>query len=364
MEPVNLLELELLARETMTAQAFDYVVGGADDEVTLHENRRAFERYVIRPRMLVDVSTVSTQTEVLGTKVSFPVLVAPTAFQTLAHSDGELAMARAASAEGTIMVVSTLASHRLEDVATAADGPKWFQLYCYRERSVTERLIERAEAAGYRAICLTIDVPRIGRRERDLRNGLHMPPDAFPRNFEDVTDLSSMPVEQHRSHLAAFVAGLLDASLTWEDLSWLRSITNLPLLVKGIMTSDDATMAIDHGVDGIVVSNHGGRQLDGVPSTIDVLAEVAEVLKGRVALLVDGGVRRGTDVLKALALGADAVLIGRPPVFGLAWNGEQGAKRALAMLREETELAMALAGCPSVASVTRDHVRELNGTRS
>ncbi len=357
MDPVNLLDLEAIARGKMTAQAFDYVAGGADDEVTLRENRQAFEQFAILPRMLVDVATSTTRTEILGTPISFPVLVAPTAFQTLAHQDGELAMARATAAEETIMVVSTLASHRLEDVAAAADGPKWFQLYCYRERSVTERLVKRAESAGYRAIVLTVDVPRIGRRERDIRNALSMPPETFPRNFEDVTDLAAIPVAEHRSHLAAFVAGLLDPSLTWSDVSWLKSLTDLPVLVKGIMTNEDAAQAIAQGVDGIVVSNHGGRQLDGVPSTIEVLAEVAETVAGRATLLVDGGIRRGTDVLKALALGADAVLIGRPPVYGLAWDGERGARRVLAMLRTEFELAMALAGCPSIRHITRAHVR-------
>ena len=357
MEPVNLAEFEALARKAVEPQAFDYISGGANDEITLASNVEAFHQYRLRPRMLIDVSSVNLNTTVLSTPIAFPVMVAPTAFQTLAHPDGELAMARAAHTAGTAMVVSTLASHTLEDVARAAPGPKWFQLYCYRERTVTRELVQRAEASGYSAICLTVDVPRIGQRERDVRNRFSIPPTAFPRNFEHVVDLASVPTEEHHSHLAGYVANLLDGSLTWRDVEWLKSITELPVLVKGILTGEDGQLAVQHGADGVIVSNHGGRQLDRVPATIDVLEEVVQAVQQRADVLLDGGIRRGTDVVIALALGAKAVLLGRPCVWGLGANGEDGARTVLQMLRDEVELAMALCGCTSLSSVTREHVR-------
>ncbi len=356
-DPVNLAEFEALARQRVSQEAWDYVAGGADDEITLRENIEAYRRIKLRPRMLIDVSTVDPSTSVLGTHLSFPALVAPTALQNLAHRDGELATARAAAAVGIAMTVSTLASYKLEEVAAAAEGPKWFQLYCYREREVTERLVRRAETAGYQAICMTVDVPRLGRRERDLRNEFALPPHTLPRNFEDVIDLSTVPTEDYGSQIAAYVTSLLDGSLTWDDVEWLRSITTLPVLLKGILTAEDAALAVEHGVDGIVVSNHGGRQLDTVPAGIEVLEEIVQATAGKADVLVDGGIRRGTDVVKALALGAKAVMVGRPVFWGLGAGGERGVRRVLEALRDEVELALALCGCPSVGDVTRAHVR-------
>ncbi len=355
-DPVNLAEFEALARQRVSQEAWDYVAGGADDEITLRENIEAYRRIKLRPRMLVDVSTVDPSTTVLGTHLSFPALVAPTALQNLAHRDGELATARAAATVGTAMTVSTLASFKLEDVAAAAEGPKWFQLYCYRERDVTERLVRRAEAAGYRAICMTVDVPRLGRRERDLRNEFALPSHSLPRNFDDVIDLATVSTEDYGSQLAAYVTSLLDGSLTWNDVEWLRSITKLPVLLKGILTAEDAALAVEHGVDGIVVSNHGGRQLDTVPAGIEVLEEIVQATGGKADVMVDGGIRRGTDVVKALALGAKAVMVGRPVFWGLGAGGERGVRRVLESLRDEVELALALCGCPTVADVTRAHV--------
>lgn len=352
MDPVNISEFETLARERMSRQAFDYVAGGADDEITLAKNRAAFERITLHPRVLVDVSTVDTSTEVLGQRISFPVLVAPTAFQTLAHPDGELATARATSAAGTIMIVSTLASFRLEDIAAAAPGPKWFQLYCCKERAATQQLVERAETSGYDAICLTVDVSRLGRRERDLRNQFTLPPEVVPRNFEDAANLSEFPQTERQSLLTAYVADLLNDSLTWDDVAWIRSITKLPVILKGILTCEDARLAADMGVESIVISNHGGRQLDGVPAGVDVLSEIAAAVGDRVEVLVDGGIRRGTDVVKALALGARGVLLGRPYVWGLAADGQAGVTKVLQMLHDEVELALALCGCPSVEAVS------------
>lgn len=349
-EPVNLADYETLARERLDPGAWGYVAGGADDEITLAENLAAFRRLRLLPRVLVDVSRVETATTLLGERLSFPVLLAPTAFQTLAHPDGELATARAASAAGTISVVSTLSSYPLEEVARAGAGPKWFQLYCYRDRQVTRRLVQRAEAAGYRAICLTVDLPKVGHRERDLRNRFVLPPGVRPRNFAEFVDLEG----GSQQAFFEYIQSLVDPSLTWEAVDWLREQTRLPILLKGILRPDDAERAVEHGASGVIVSNHGGRQLDGVPATIEALPAVAEAVGKRVPVLMDGGIRRGTDVLKAIALGARAVLIGRPYVWGLAVEGEAGVRNVLDLLRAELELALALAGCPSPAQVGKD----------
>ncbi|HXV86933.1 MAG TPA: alpha-hydroxy acid oxidase [Gemmatimonadales bacterium] len=354
MEPVNLLDYENLARERLDAGVYGYVAGGATDEITLVDNVAAFRRMRLLPRVLVDVGTVDAGVTVLGQPISAPILLAPTAFQSLVHPDGELAVARAAAAVRTIMVVSTMSAYRMEEVAAAAAGPKWFQLYCYRDREVTRALVQRAEAAGYGAVCLTVDLPRVGRRERDLRSGFRLPATVQPRNFEGLLDLRA--VAGRAQGFAEYIHSLVDASLTWDAVDWLRSVTRLPVVLKGILTPADAVLAVEHGARGIVVSNHGARQLDTVPATIDVLAGIADAVAGRVDLLMDGGVRRGTDVAKALALGAKAVLVGRPYLYGLAAGGEAGATRVLELLKGETELALALLGCASSAAVTRAHV--------
>jgi isopentenyl diphosphate isomerase/L-lactate dehydrogenase-like FMN-dependent dehydrogenase len=347
---VNVFDYEELAHEKLSQPAFDYIAGGADDEVTLRRNREAFERVHLRQRALVDVSSVDLSTTILGQHVEMPVLLAPVALQRLAHPEGEPASARAAAKAGTIMTLSTMASATIEEVA-AADGPKWFQLYVHPDRNVAKRLVQRAEAAGYKAICVTVDVPRLGRRERDLRNQLEFPADVSHRNYIGEVEVPPVSVEAGESALAAAADVLIDPSLTWEVIEWLRSITSLPLVLKGIMTAEDARLAVGHGVDGIVVSNHGGRQLDGVSATIEALPEVVEAVSGRCDVLFDSGIRRGTDVLKALALGANAVLIGRAFMWGLAVDGEKGVTQVLSMLRNELDLAMALCGCRSVGEV-------------
>jgi len=359
MEPVNVFELEALAREKLSRQAYDYYAGAAHDEVTLRENRAAYDRLALRYRVLVDVSRRDPSVSVLGQPVAMPILVAPTAFHRLATPEGELATARAAGAAGTVMILSTLSTTPVEEVVAAAGGPVWFQLYVYRDRRVTEGLVRRAEAAGCRALVLTVDAPLLGRRERDVRNRFRLPPGLAVANML-AEGYGEVPPAAADSGLAAYVADLLDPSLSWRDVAWLRSLTDLPLLVKGIVRPDDALRAADAGAAGVVVSNHGGRQLDTSPATIDVLPEVADALAGhghRIEVLMDGGIRRGTDVLKALALGARAVLVGRPVLWGLAAEGEAGVARVLRILREELDLAMALAGAPTVADVTRDLVR-------
>ncbi len=363
MEPINLHDYEELARQTLPGPAFDFIAGGAEDEVTLNANRTAWQRIQLLPRVLMDVSHVDTSTSVLGRRIGLPVLLAPVALQRLAHPDGELAVARAAAAAGTVQVLSTMSSYTMEDVAAAGPGPRWFQLYCYRDKDLTRRLVQRAEALGFEALCLTVDLPRLGRRERDLRNRMEFPPDVVPMILLTEMDPDRAPPESGGAPRAEPPASLRNLSwevipsLTWADVDWLRSLTSMPLVLKGILASEDARIALDHGVAAIIVSNHGGRQLDGVPAAIEVLPEVVEAVQGRAEVLVDGGVRRGVDIMKALALGARAVLIGRAYLWGLAAGGEEGVARVLDMLRAEFEMAMALAGCRSASEITRALVR-------
>lgn len=357
MEPLNLHELEDLARQTLTPQNFDYIAGGADDEVTVRTNRQAFARWQICPRVLVDVSEVELGIELLGRRISLPVLLAPTAFHALAHPEAERATARAAAAAETIFVLSSLSSQPLAEVAAAADGPRWYQLYCPRDRTIARGLVERAVESGYEALCLTVDVPVVGRREKDLRHPFRLPPEALPKDLLSFIDLTKYPPHEHESALNDLFARFFDPSLTWRDLEWLRSLSSLPFILKGILCAEDARLALEHGVDAIIVSNHGGRQLDGVPAALEVLEEISETVAGRIPILVDGGIRRGTDVVKALALGADAVLIGRPYLWGLAVNGQAGVRHVIEMLREEIRSAMALAGCPRVTQLGKSFLR-------
>jgi len=350
---VNLLDYEEAARRKLPQQIFDFIAGGAGDEITLRRNREAFDRFELLPRALIDVSAIDTSTSVLGQTVSFPVLLAPVALQQAAHPGGEQATARAAAAAGTIMVLSTMSSCSIEEVAGAADGPKWFQLYVTPDRGVTAELVGRAEARGYSALCLTVDAPYLGKREKDLRNRLAFPPEVTYANLARGVTLDEVAMGDYGSALAASAARLINPAMAWKDVEWLRSLTRLPLLIKGIMSVDDALLAVQHGAAGIVVSNHGGRQLDRAPATIDVLPGIVGAVQGRAEVLMDGGIRRGADVLTALALGAKAVLIGRPYIWGLAVAGEKGVSRVLGTLREELALAMARTGCPNVAAVSR-----------
>ena len=342
-------DLEAVAKSRLPSAVYDYYAGGAEDEQTLAANREAFRHVFLRPRALVGVGEVDPSTTVLGTRVSMPVLIAPTAYQRMAHEEGELATARAAGAAGTLMVASTIATSSLEEIAEAATGPLWFQLYVSPERDLCRDLIQRAEAAGYGAICLTVDTPVLGRRERDVRNRFALPPGLSLRNFEG--DLARMPRTKLGSGFAAAASRLIDATITWDTVGWIRSETKLPVVVKGVIAAADAHLAVEAGVSAIVVSNHGGRQLDGCEPTLRALPNVVEAVAGRVEVLMDGGVRRGTDVLKALGLGARAVLVGRPVLWGLAAGGEAGVRFALEMLRSELVMAMGLAGCPTVDAI-------------
>jgi isopentenyl diphosphate isomerase/L-lactate dehydrogenase-like FMN-dependent dehydrogenase len=347
-ELLNVADFEREAERRLDPGPFGYFAGGAGDEVTLRDNVAAFARLHLRPRTLVDVSSVSTETTVLGRPVSMPLLVAPTAFQRLAHPEGELATARAAAAAGTVMCLSTLASvSPAELTAASPGGRRWFQLYWSSDRGFTRDLLAGVAEAGFEAVVLTIDFAAAGRRERDLRTAFALPDDLPTPNIPDE-------LARRDFHLA--LGRIVDASIGWRDLEWLREMCPLPLLLKGVLTGEDATLAVEHGVDGIVVSNHGGRQLDGVAASLDALPEVLDAAGGRAEILLDGGVRRGTDVLKALALGAKAVLAGRATVWGLAVGGEQGVARVLRLLQAEIALGLTLLGCSNPAEVTRAHV--------
>lgn len=354
----NLLELEEMARARLTKATFDYIAGGADDEVSLGRNREAFGRWALRPRAMRDVANVDVSTSVLGQRVSMPVLIAPTSFHRLVHPQGELATARGSAEARTVMIVSTIATTPLEEIASYVPGPRWFQLYVYKDRKVTENLVHRAAAAGYSAICLTVDTPRLGRREKDERNRFTLPAGLSIANLKPA-GLDALEPTAAGSSFPRYVHDLLDASVTWSDVRWLQSISALPVIIKGIMTAEDAAMAVDCELDGIVVSNHGGRQLDSTLGTIDALPEVVAAVGGRMEVFMDGGVRRGTDVLKALALGARAVLLGRPILWSLALGGADGVRAVLEHLRGELELAMALAGCTSLVDIEASLVQRV-----
>jgi 4-hydroxymandelate oxidase len=354
-DAINLWELEIRARELLSPMGYDFYASGANDEVTLRENRAAYERITLLPRTLVDVSVRDMSTTVLGEPVSMPILIAPMALQGLAHPDAEIATIKAASAFKTLTALATLSNTSIEEAMAAATGPIWFQLYVFRDRALTASLVQRAEAAGCKAVALTVDVPLPGKRERDVRNRLTLPDHLSLKNLLPA-GLHQLPKDAVGSGLAAHVASLFDPALTWKDIEWLAQLTKLPVIVKGILRADDALRAMNHGASGIIVSNHGGRQLDTTPASISVLPEIVDAVTGAVEVYVDGGIRRGTDILKAMAYGARAVFVGRPILWGLAVGGEAGVKYVLEMLRDEFDLAMALAGCPGLSAITRDLV--------
>jgi len=338
---LNVWDYEAAAAERLEPGAHGYYAGGAGDELTLRDNVEAFRRWQLRPRVLVDVDTCTTATTVLGHEVSMPLLIAPVAFQRVAHPDGEVGMARAAKAAGTVMCMSTMATATPAEIAETG-VQRWFQLYVFRDEGVTRELVARVVDAGFTALVLTVDTPFLGRRERDLRTGFVV---EYP--VASLGQGGLTPAETF---------ALTSASVSWRDIERLASLSGLPVLVKGVLTEEDAKLACEHGASGIVVSNHGGRQLDGVSATIDALEELVVAVDGRVEVLLDGGIRRGTDVVKALALGARAVLAGRAPLWGLAVDGEAGARHVLELLQAEILGALQLLGCTSPADVTRDRI--------
>jgi isopentenyl diphosphate isomerase/L-lactate dehydrogenase-like FMN-dependent dehydrogenase len=353
---INVADAERAASQKLDAGSLGYFSGGAGDEVTLRDNVEAWRRWRLRPRVLVDVSEVTTSAQVLGGPVSMPLLVAPVAYQRLVDSEGEVGMARAAADAGTVMCLSTLATARPSEVAAAApSGRRWFQHYCFRDEAVSRALMDEAIDSGFEAIVVTVDAPRGGNRERDLRTGFEI-----PAGLGVPSVAAALGVERAVTIEETF--GLMTPALGWSDLGDLAADSSLPVLVKGLLTPEDAELAVEHGAAGVIVSNHGGRQLDRALAGGDALPEVVDAVGDRATVLVDGGIRRGVDVAIALALGADAVLVGRPPLWGLAAAGEAGARRVLELLGDELELALALCGCTSPAELSRDHVRPAPAT--
>ncbi|AAF10604.1 alpha-hydroxy acid oxidase [Deinococcus radiodurans] len=341
---LNLREMEQAAAGVLPPAAFAYYTGGANDEHTLRENREGYARLKLRPRMLVDVSHIDTSTTVLGLPLAFPVGVAPCALHGLVHPDAEVATARAAASLGSLMTLSTMSHRTIEDVSDAAGGQFWFQLYLYKDREVSRALVQRAEAAGARALVLTVDAPVLGRREAIIRTPVHIEPGTVLPNIGP-----RVPGSEHLDDLQYFDS-LLDPAITWNDIGWLRGITGLPIVLKGLLTAEDVALAVQHGCH-IWASNHGGRQLDTAVTALDALPEIAEAANGRAEIYLDGGVTRGTDVLKALALGANAVFLARAVLYGLALAGEDGARHTLELLRDEVRLAMMLCGKTQVSEL-------------
>lgn len=346
----SVADYEPLARERVTEQAWAYVSGGSADEVTLHENCAAFQRLSLRTRVLQDLRRGHTRVDLFGRTFDFPILLAPIAFQKLVHPDGELATVLAAAVHRAGMIVSTQASVPLEDIARHAEAPLWFQLYVQPDRGFTRELVQRAQSAGYQALVVTVDAPVSGLRNREQRAGFVLPAGVEAVNLRGMRQ----PPEQRGEVGANPLLGgpLLAAAPTWNDIEWVCSQTSLPVIVKGVMTGEDAKRAVSANVAGIIVSNHGGRTLDTQPASISVLPEIVDAVGGRIPLLLDGGVRRGGDVFKALALGASAVLVGRPYAYGLAAAGAVGVAHVLHILRAELELTMALTGCRVLADIS------------
>jgi L-lactate dehydrogenase (cytochrome) len=375
-DDVNVEDVRRRARRKLPRMVFDFLEGGSEDELTVARNRQAFTQVVLQPRSLVDVQNRDLSTTVLGVRMPAPIILAPTGLQRLAHADGELAAARAAGKAGLTYAISTGSGYTIEEIGAAATGPLWFQVYLWKDRDTVAGLVERAKQIGCTALCLTIDVPLVGPRERDLRNGFSFPPRIDVRNVANIarkprwlygilrgdeltyvnirgmpgSEGSDLPVLQHVNE------HLMNPRTTWEDLDWLRESWSGPLIVKGIMTADDARRAVDAGADGVVVSNHGGRQLDGVAASLSRLPGIVSAVGDRTEVLMDGGVRRGSDVIKALALGARACLIGRPYWYGLAAAGEAGVTRVLDILQQEMTTTLGLLGRPSIADIDRSVV--------
>jgi isopentenyl diphosphate isomerase/L-lactate dehydrogenase-like FMN-dependent dehydrogenase len=346
---LSVWDYERAAEETLDEASFGYFAGGAGDEHAVRGNVEAFDRWRLRPRVLVDVGKVTTATAVLGAELAMPILAAPVAYQRMAHADGELAVARATATAGTVMCLSSFATSSPADVAGTGSGNRWFQLYWHPDRKVTKDLLDQAREDGFSAVVLTVDLPVLGPRERDLRTGFSLHPDYRMEVYAPA--LGDLGVVT-----PAIAATLVEPRLTWRDLEWLHETAGLPVIAKGILTAEDAVLAAEHGCAAVVVSNHGGRQLDRAVASLDALPEIVEAVGDRVEVLMDGGIRRGTDIAIALALGARAVLVGRPVIWGLAVGGEEGVRKVLHLLRDELLLALALLGCPTPDAVSRTHV--------
>ncbi len=353
---VNVSEYEALARDALPQPEFDFLSGGACDELTLRRNVVAFQQMLLLPRVLRDVTQRDLSTTLLGESSSLPIILAPVGCLGFFHAEAERAVARAAAAAGIIYTLSSGPSYSVEQVAATGSGTRWFQLYPLRDKEVTRALVQRAETEGYKALCLTVDSPISGKRDRNLRSQFVSDRRLLHQVLVNIGfDQLSEDLSNHE--LQSFAIEQMGAALTWETVDWLKSITRMPLLLKGILRPDDAFRAVEHEVAGIVVSNHGGRQLDGSPATVEVLEEIVEVVDNQLEVFIDGGIRRGSDVVKALALGAKAVMVGRPYVWALAAAGESGVSHAIEMLRDELDRALAISGCSLISEVDRSLVR-------
>ena len=345
--PVNIFEFQELAEQGLPKAEADFIAGGATDEITLRRTRAAFDSIMLRPRMLVDISQRDLSTTVLGQRIEFPVMLDPAGGHGRAHPEGELATARAAGAMGTVMLLSSGSTYTLEEVSEAASGPIWFQQFLFKDRGLTKEMAQRAQDAGYTALCITLDSTIRAKRERNIRNSYTSLPSP---NYAGL-ELAERQAWDLSSDAPVGVSALINRSATWSELEWLAANTSLPLPVKGIMTGEDARLCVDHGPKALIVSNHGARQPDTTFASIEVLPEVVAAVDGRLEVYLDGGIRRGTDVLKALALGARAVLIGRPLFWGLAVDGEAGLRSVLQMLWDELDIAMGMCGRPTIGSI-------------
>ena len=348
----DLMQFEPLARQRLSQMAYDYVRSGGADEITMRENRLAFERLRFSPRVLTDVSQLDTRISLFGVELKHPIMLAPIAYHRLYHSEGELGTARGASAAGAAMVISSFTTTAIDEIARNTQAPIWFQLYVQRDRAFTKDMVQRAVAQGAKAVCLTVDTPVLGCRYGQLSFAL--PGDlecVHLRGLELKSPGFNSQTQGHKTQRSGIYEQILDPSLNWKDLEWLRTAAGVPLLLKGVLSPEDARRAIDYGVDGIIVSNHGGRNLDLLPATIDALPRIAEAIAGRIPVLLDSGIRRGTDVLAALARGAKAVFLGRPYIYGLAIAGARGVERVIQILRDELQRAMALTGRRSIAEI-------------
>lgn len=353
-EPVRVADFQELAAAKLPKATYEYITTGSADEITLRENLAAFQRIRILPPLLTGVANADASTTVLQEPIQLPIMLAPVAGQQMYHPQGALAAARAAADAGTVYGVSSSVGHSIEEVADASQGPKWFQLYVPKDRAVARRLVERAERVGYRAIIVTVDMGEW--KDADRRNRFALPKEVLVKHLRDIgfTQISNAMSYQE---VLDFNAQAWDLALSWDFFDWLRNITKLPLLIKGVLRKEDATKAVSLGLDGIIVSNHGGRRLDGMPATIEMLPEVVQAVGGRVEVFMDGGVRRGTDVLIALALGARAVLIGRPYAWALGADGEAGVRKVIELLRDELLNAMVATGCAKISDIRSSLLR-------
>ena len=347
----SLSDYEKAAKSKMTPMAWEYVSGAAGDEITLAWNHDAYGDIKLRNRVLVDVSKVDTTTKLFDQTLAHPILIAPTAYHKLVHKDGEVATAQGAGRARATMIVSSFATTKIEEVAKAATQPLWFQLYVQPDREFTRELVARVHAAGVKALVLTVDTPVLGARNRETRIGFKLPEGVTRENLVGLD--ARVASATHRPPEGQIYSAVLEPRLTWKDVDWLRSISKVPVLLKGILDADDAKKAVESGASGIIVSNHGARNLDTVPATITALPRVTEAVNGRIPVIVDGGIRRGTDVLKALALGASAVGIGRPYLYGLAVDGSAGVAHVVDILKTELEMSMALTGRTTIGAIDR-----------